>query len=364
MTKKAFLLGIIVLSILSFCAYGFAATGVQGAIELEGTGIEAAPHIDGGNLYLPLRTIGEALGYNVGWSENEHAITISGAENNIIIDLNNNKISADGHDYYLDRNYKIIEDRTYLGADFFSDSLGLEVRWDKNSGLIQLARAPKNAISLKTIKETSETGFIKITLQYPQIDGLEDLAVQDKINLVFSEAAGAARDEGLKNAEEMEGYIKSGYTGSPNKCETYFDYRLKYNQKGLLSVVCMNYQYTGGAHGTTMQSSHTFNLKTGAEYQLADLFASGADYVSAINSAVKDEIGVRLTTGALPEYSIEPFETIEENQDFFLSHDALVVYFQQYEHWPYAAGIQEFPVNFSTLKDMLEPGFLQIMQAA
>lgn len=33
----------------------------------------------------------------------------------------------------------------------------------------------------------------------------------------------------------------------------------------------MNYQYTGGAHGITVQSSHTLNLETGEEYKLRDL---------------------------------------------------------------------------------------------
>jgi hypothetical protein len=362
MTKKVIMLGVVVLSVLSLCAYGFAATSGQGAIELDSTGIEAAAYIDGGNLYLPLRAIGEALGYNVGWSGNERTITVSGAGKNIIIDLNNNKINADGHNYYLDTDYKVIEDRTYLGADFFSDSFGLRILWDRQNGPIQLASVQQNAISIKTMKEASETGLIKITLQYPRVDGLEDRTVQDRINSVFNEAAGEARNEGLKNAEEMENYIVSGYTGSPNKCETYFDYRLKYNQKGLLSVVCLDYQYTGGAHGLTVQSSHTFNLKTGEEYQLEDLFETDADYVSIISKAVKDEIGMRIKEGSLPDYSIAPFEAIREDQDFYLSNDAVVVYFQQYEHWPYAAGIQEFPVEFSKLQDMLKPEILQMLQ--
>jgi hypothetical protein len=49
MTKKVIMLGVVVLSVLSLCAYGFAATSGQGAIELDSTGIEAAAYIDGGN---------------------------------------------------------------------------------------------------------------------------------------------------------------------------------------------------------------------------------------------------------------------------------------------------------------------------
>jgi len=248
-----------------------------------------------------------------------------------------------------------IGDRTYMRADFFSDNLGLKVRWDGQNGIMQLESVKKNAISIKTVKEASEDDKIKITIQYPQIDGLADKTVQDSINSIFEKSATDARNEGLKNVEEMEKVRASGYTGSPNKCETYFDYRLKYNQSGLLSVVCMDYQYAGGAHGLTVQSSHTFNLKTGEEYQLKDLMKNDADYVSLINNTVRNEINERVKEGTLSEN--KPFETIRDDQDFYLADSAVVVYFQQYEYWPYTAGIQEFPVDFSALKDMLKPGF-------
>jgi len=84
------------------------------------------------------------------------------------------------------------------------------------------------------------------------IDGLADKTVQDSINSIFSKSAVEARNEGLRNADEMAKVMTSDYTDSPNKCETYFDYRLKYNQNGLLSIIFMNYQYAGGSHGLTV----------------------------------------------------------------------------------------------------------------
>jgi len=82
-----------------------------------------------------------------------------------------------------------------------------------------------------------------------------------------------------------------------------------------------------------------------------------ADYVSFISDTVRNAIDERVKEGILPDYSIAPFKTIKDDQDFYLSNNVVVVYFQQYEYWPYAAGIQEFPVEFSALKDMLKPGF-------
>jgi len=153
------------------------------------------------------------------------------------------------------------------------------------------------------------------------------------------------------------GEVFEGDTRSPHKYETYFDYKLKYNQNGLLSVTFLNYQYTGGAHGLTVQSSHTFNLKTGEEYKLKDMIKDDADYVTLISGIVEKQITKRAKEGILPEQPLTPFVAIKDEQDFYLSNNGVVVYFQLYEYFPYVAGIQEFAVDFSELKDILKADF-------
>ncbi len=50
------------------------------------------------------------------------------------------------------------------------------------------------------------------------------------------------------------------------------------------------YQYTGGAHGLTTKVSYNYNLKTGNELKLKDLFKEGFDYKSIIDKKVKEDI--------------------------------------------------------------------------
>ncbi|MFZ7102487.1 MAG: PdaC/SigV domain-containing protein [Peptococcaceae bacterium] len=320
-------------------------------------------HIEGGNIYLPLQGIGEALGYKIERSEKDGIIYVSKPGENIAVDLQNNKISVNDHISNMSGGYTgtVVSgsaadgEDIYMGADFFSDSFALKILWDKQGEKVKLESIKENALTIGTEKENIETNKIKITLQFPQIEGLDDKSVQDRINSVFKKAAEDARDEGLKNAEYLQDV--DGDTGSPHKYETYFDYKLKYNQNGLLSVTFLNYQYTGGAHGLTVQSSRTFNLKTGEEYQLKDLIKSDADYVTFISGIVKKQIAERAKEGILPEQPLTPFEAIKNEQDFYLSNNGPVVYFQLYEYFPYVAGIQEFAVDFSELKDMLKPDF-------
>lgn len=363
MTKKFLFTGIVIFLLLSMCIHGFAESVSQPAVEINGNGIGAVAHIDGKDVYLPLRAICEALGYEVQWYGEHYTVSVSGPGKNILIDLINNKITANGHTYYmLMDGYKNIENKIYMKTVFFSDNLGLKMQEGAQNSVIKLQSIEENAISIKPVTEILNTDTIDITLYYPRIRGLTDKTVQDKINSIFKNTAIEAKNEGLKNTDEIEMMIEEGYTGRTLKCETYFDYRLKYNQNGLLSIVFMNYQYAGGAHGSTVQSSYTLNIETGEEYELKDLMKSDFDYVSFMSGIVKDEINERVKEEILPEYSISPFEAIKEDQDFYLSADAVMVYFQQYEYFPYAAGIQEFPVQYSILKDKFKPDFSFLQQ--
>jgi len=363
--KRLFAASLFVFLMLSGCASVFAAGSERPAIELNGADIQAAAYIDRGSIYLPLRAVAEELGYCVQWSGENNPISITNDGKEIMIDLINSKITLNSHAYYIDEGYsgspvsdsRSIENATYIRGDIISECFSLKVQWDRAGGKIYLISLNENAISVKTVREASEDERIKITLQYPQIDGLSNKTVQNRINSLFKKEAWEARDEGLQAVDEFEKEIASGFTGSPNKYETYFDYKLKYNQNGLLSVVLMDYQYTGGAHGLTVQSSHTLSLETGEEYRLKDLMKGSADYVSLISDFVRKEIDTRVKTGGLMEIGDPPFEAINEDQDFFLSNDAVVIYFQEYEYFPYAAGIQEFPVDYISLENMLKQDF-------
>lgn len=179
MTKKVLLMGVILTLFLSMQAYSFAAADDQTAIELDGTKIKAAAYIDEGNIYLPLRAVSEALGYKVRWSGKDNPISVSKTGENIMIDLKNYTITANDHTYYMSGDYldnaankdTTVENTIYMRANFFSENLALKTQWDKSNEKVKLEKTTENKITIKTIKEASENEEIKMTLQYPQING-------------------------------------------------------------------------------------------------------------------------------------------------------------------------------------------------
>lgn len=361
MIKRISMMVIIVLMLLQTTAYGVTKVEKDIQIVLNGITIIDKARIQDGDAYLPLKPIALLLGYDVQESAKDNTICLCKAGEKVLIDLNRYIITANDHTYYLTDEYLNDEadgtgiDSVYMKSDFFYDYLNLKMQWYKENQKIILKSIKKNPITVKTINQTYEDSIIKITLQYPQLYGLEDNAVQNNINSVFEREAMAAKEQGLKNADEIKNIITYPNTDIKIECETYFDYKIKYNQNGLISVVFTDYQYSGGAHGITLQKSYTFNIKTGEEYKLCDLMKSGADYVSNISNNIRGKIDEKVKAGILAEIGDVTFNTIKSDQDYYLSGDSVTIYFQQYEYFPYAAGIQKFSIPFSTLKNMLRP---------
>jgi uncharacterized short protein YbdD (DUF466 family) len=272
MKKRLLLPGIIVLLFALFTQFTFAVDSGSPDISLNNSPINAKAHIAEGNLYLPVRAICESLGYNVEWLQADKTVEITSDGTLILLNFNKLMIEVNNHDYYMTEERITINDRIYMRSDFFTENFDLSIKWDKTDGKISLNSIKANPISIRTIKETSENSELKVTLQYPQIDGLENKLVQDEINALFKQLAENAAKEGAKNAAELAEYAKEHPDGSPNSCETYFNYHVKYNQNNILSLVLLNYQY---AKGSIMENiSPVSNMRIGRFLKSYSIFSS------------------------------------------------------------------------------------------
>lgn len=333
------------------------------AVYLDGNILELRAQIDGQNVYLPVRPVCEALGYNVLWLDQGgiKTIIVSKEGDNVTLDLTKQEVTDNGHNFTTSAfswaGIKIISSRTFIESALFSTIFAMDFSCDTTNNLVTLQRRNENNLTITTEKITSVKDHLKTTIQYPQLSDLHDANVQNEINAILKESAQNALGEGKKNADDMVQAIKDGYTGAVGMCETYYNYMIKYNQNGLLSIVLTDYQYAGGAHGGTVQRAYTFDLTTGKALQLSDLMDATCNAVKYIDSEIRKEINKRVAAGELYEFDFSKFKDIGENPEYYMSNDALVFYFQQYAYFPYAAGIQEFEVTFLELNSMLNKEF-------
>ncbi|MEW9080084.1 DUF3298 and DUF4163 domain-containing protein [Terrisporobacter glycolicus] len=214
-------------------------------------------------------------------------------------------------------------------------------------------------IQLKKIEEESE--FFEAHLDYPYFQikekyedkKKENIKSINKINNAIYNYIVSFKDNIKKQSEEYkkEYEISNKESSLPKFIyEAYSQYDMIYNKNNLVSIPILTYEFTGGAHGMSVLKSFNYNLKSGEELKLKNIFKDNVNYKSIINTYIKKEIKKNKDlyfTGK------EGFKGIDENQGFYLENDKLVIYFQLYEIAPYYVGIPKFKIPINEIEGKL-----------
>lgn len=169
-----------------------------------------------------------------------------------------------------------------------------------------------------------------VSVYYPQVEGLGNTEVEMSINQRILNLV-----EDLINSQNVDDAVVE-ITGS---------YLVRLNKKSLLSLRFEVYSYREmAAHGMTVVKSLTFDLNSGRVYQLEDFFRPDSGYIQYISKQIKRQI----VQEDIP--LIADFNSIDENQDYYLSDKFLIIYFQLYEYTPYVYGIPQFHISLEELE--------------
>jgi len=193
--------------------------------------------------------------------------------------------------------------------------------------------------------------LLDLKITYPEIISANNSSI-DAINeyyqIQFDHFISSTLSEGLELARENREDSKAGgFEFRPHYYEYYPD--IKYNRNNLLSVLNTFYEYTGGAHPLTAWKSQTFDIKTGKKLALTDIFkGSKDDILQRIYQLVLTEI-----KGSEGTDDFMYFQTYEEDlrkyygeEDFVLTEESVLFYYQVYSIAPYAAGIPVFALPY------------------
>jgi len=175
------------------------------------------------------------------------------------------------------------------------------------------------------------------TIYYPQVTGLQNQHVQQKINQTI--------------AQLMQFLVQQQYEqqGADAFTEMIGTFEIKTNERNVLSLTLTNYAIAYHyAHGLTLKKSLTFDTQDGKNYTLQELFRSGSNYTDVLSKIVQKQIKAR----DIP--LIGDFPGISPNQDFYIADKALVLYFQAYEITPGYIGIPMFPISVYELQDIID----------
>lgn len=203
--------------------------------------------------------------------------------------------------------------------------------------------AGTGSITVQTMAYNHLDKYMETNLHIPYLQGMDDAALQTKLNDRFEQDA-----FGLEKSlqAEVEEYVKEAQAADfpIRNFSLYSRFQQGYLNSRILSLTVNYYQYTGGAHGITDRRPYNIDLGTGQDLALKDLFGTNFDYDSIINKEISRQINNNKEIYFEGDMG---FQGISEDQDYYLQDDALVVYFQQYEIAPYAVGIPEFVIPLS-----------------
>ncbi|MDF2589294.1 MAG: repeat protein [Anaerocolumna sp.] len=176
-----------------------------------------------------------------------------------------------------------------------------------------------------------------VLVYYPVVDGLQDDAVESKINDQLKQIFVDNRKD-LKEEEYLS-------------VEDTFTAELKNN---LLIIKRSGYDYNfGAAHGMPIKDYYHIDINTGDFYSLDDLFKKDSDYVTKLNDIILEKIN-KAAEDPNSMIFVDSFETINDNQFFTVTDNSLIIYFYPYEIAAYAAGFPEFEIPFDEINDMID----------
>lgn len=208
-------------------------------------------------------------------------------------------------------------------------------------------------------KITEETEFFKADIRYPNLDINKKYITNKDDNVKFIDSINKDickyitnfnnnikedSKEYKKQYEDIFSKLKGKY--AKYQYESYSDYQVTYNKNNLISIPIKLYEFSGGAHGMSYLKSFNYDLDSKKEIKLKDMFKVDVDYKTIVNDYIKIEIEKNKDIYFAGE---DGFESISDNQDFYIDKDGIVVYFGIYEIAPYYVGIPKFKITWSEL---------------
>ncbi|WP_276356895.1 stalk domain-containing protein [Cohnella caldifontis] len=295
-----------------------------------------------GSTYVGLRVLNEKLGLTTEWDESAKKITVLGNGRTLVLKLKTGETTL--NDQSIHGLPTVNQDGwTYLPLRFLMERMGYGVDYDPATRRIEIGKIAENAATIATAKiaESRDKPELSLEVNYPVLSGLADPAVQDKINAFLKSEAESHASSGKFVLERAVADMEGGPDEAIRPVSFQGSYYVTYNENNRLSLYVDYYQYTGGAHGITVRVPYAFDLATGEKLTLQEAAGGNPGYVKIINAEISKQIKARNVP------MLTPFVTIKPNQPFYLTHEGLSIFFQQYEYTPYAAGIPEFRIPYT-----------------
>ncbi|HEX7542326.1 MAG TPA: RsiV family protein [Anaerolineales bacterium] len=202
-------------------------------------------------------------------------------------------------------------------------------------------------LTFTTISETSVSPVYTLTAQVPVLTGSNDPRV-----VQFNQQMEVLVQQ------EVDSFKQSlaGASDPPIAMGSFFD--LKYSLVSLWSDILslkfdVDTYYDGAAHPGHYSRAFTFDLATGHQVNLDQLFLPGTNYLQVLSDYCKTELAER---DIAFDASVSGADPLPENYiNWNISADGLVITFDVYQVAAYAVGPQIVTIPYAALAGIIDP---------
>lgn len=135
------------------------------------------------------------------------------------------------------------------------------------------------------------------------------------------------------------------------------------HDESLISLLHLSSAYSGGVHPNSVQTSFNLDLEGSRLLRLEDVIYEGADdaLIRRVKKAVEDKFAA-LGEGYLYENYEQTITTAltygNMTPYWYFNDEGMVIYFNQYELGPYAAGIISAQLTYEDLESIVKPQYM------
>jgi len=211
-----------------------------------------------------------------------------------------------------------------------------------------------NPITIESIQFIYNNHGLKLNIQVPQLHGFKDGKFERNLNTKLVAEAKNRKRQVIKEAMLYNQDIV-GNDISAIPFEYIESYSIIPSANPYTTIEFFRYQYSGGAHGISNVHYMVIDTEIPQIIELNDLFKETVNYTSIINDSIKKQIALRTEAGEYFFTGSDAFQSIKENQPFFINEKGdLVIVFNVYEIAPYAAGTIFFNLPYQDISPYMK----------
>lgn len=201
--------------------------------------------------------------------------------------------------------------------------------------------------------EDKDVMLVQGKFSLPLIENAEGVAAYEAINQWYLNLSAGLRSDTLANAGQADadyalsksmGYAFTYYTDEES-------YEITHETDRLVSILRTHYGHTGGTYPTLLYMADHFDLTTGEVLTFDDLFTDPDAAASIALQEVLRQAAQGDANGTT--YDTALAESLFNRENFYLTADAVVFFYQPQDLAPNAAGAPTFPVDRSLFGDLL-----------